>query len=375
MFPAKYYKPLRAVRKVMFWLYATLERGWSIERASPAIEDTVARLTSLLEPLWTDRDPAGNCVSVHIRTKEYNRGGHYLHAQTRGCQAFQNLHLATGDESYLEKARSLSDYLVAHQEQNGLFLTHRKAGYPQDEGIGTYWAAVTLANMHRLCPDGGYLEAAIRAGEAGRRDLFGEGYGYVHTLGQTFWTPNASAVACLAYKLLYEATSEERYREYVADGLKHAFGYLDSEGMFPYCETRKSIYFSSYHALVAYFALLFRGSEWDEQFSISSVFDKSLSFLENLVREDGSVMEPDAKYGSFVLSTAICAAIYAKLGRRDAVDRLCAFLGTFLTSDGLYLFQKNGRLYSGRLKSFSDYFTASVLEWVSVVLLERKKVV
>lgn len=369
----RYYKPMRTIRKAWLRLSSELERGHEAERHFLSVEDLVTKLESFLEPLWTDKDPSGRPTHKHIRTGEYDSDGHYLHAQTRGCQAFQNLYLATKENDYLAKAQCLADYLVTHQEENGLFFAHRTLGYPRDEGIATYWAVVTLVNMSKLSSDHAYLEAAIRGGDAGRLYLFGESYGYAHTIGQEFWTPNASAVASLAYKLLYEATSEERYHAYVADGLKHVVGHLNEEGMFEYCEKRTSIYLSSYHALVTYFLFLFKGSQWDEAFSVSSAFQRSLGFLEKLTQKDGSIIEPDVKYESFVLSVAISAAVYTKIGKHGVANELIVFLCRFFTSNRFYLFQRQNRLYYGRFRPFYNYFIGSVLEWLSVILVERKQ--
>jgi len=369
----RYYKPMRAIRKTWLRLSSELEKGHEAERHFLSVEDLVIRLESFLEPLWTNKDPSGRPTHRHIRTGEYDSSGHYLHAQSRTCQAFQDLYLATREIGYMAKAQSLADYLVTHQEENGLFLAHRKSGYPRDEGIATYWAVVTLINMSRLSGDHAYLDAAIRGGDAGRVHLFGESYGYAHTIGQKFWTPNASGGASLAYKLLYEATSEERYHTYVTDGLKHVVGHLNEEGMFEYCEKRTSIYLSSYHALVTYFLFLFKGSQWDEAFSVSDAFQRSLGFLEELTQKDGSIIEPDVKYESSALSLAISAAVYTKIGKHAVANKLIAFLGRFFTSNRFYLFEKQNKLYYGRFRPFYNYFVGSVLAWLSLILVERNQ--
>ncbi len=368
----KYYKPIRAARKIWLWLASELERGRECEYHHLAIDDLTGKLESFMEPLWTDKDPSGQLTVRHLRTREHDALAHYVHAQTRGCQAFQNMYLVTRDRSYLRKAQNLADYLLAHQEGSGLFRAHRKSGYPQDEGIMTYWAAVSLTNMSRLSGSTEYLDAAVRAGDAGRTYLFGDSHGYVHTCGQRFWTPNASAVASLAYMLLYEATSEERYCRYVGDGLKHVVGHLNEEGMVPYCERRPSIYLSSYHALVTHFLLLFRGSQWDDAFSVSDAFERTLGFLRKLTREDGSIAELDVKYESYALTIAISAAIHTEIGEYEVANELIAYLSRFFTSTGLCLFQRKRKLYYGRLRPFYDYFLASMLEWLSLVMLRRR---
>jgi len=365
----RYLRYLKGNIKTLLNKILEIEFGQKVQKEIET-DEFLYLLLNIVDSLWTTSEPSGKSTFGHIRTSFHDKIAHWLLVQPRACLAYKNLYRLSGNEEYLIKAQSLGDYILLHQENNGLFLAHGAPNYPLDEGVATYWNSLALLELYELDKKDEYLEASVKVGEAGREYLYGENYGYEHTMGQEMWCLNVSIVAAFVYKLLYEFTGDDKYYKYCSDGLKVVLENITEYGMFPYTKKNQRVYYTLYHSLVTYFLLLFENTPWDEEWKITHKAYLAVEYLSCLVRKDGSVIEPELDGYVYAVSLAASAAVFSKVNDYDKSTKITRFLSKFRShkNDKIYILEKNNKLYMGQRKEFWDSYTCVCFDWLMLAL-------
>ena len=345
-----------------------LEKGAVLSNSPVSLDEALDSVWSFIKSNLTDRDPNGSRVPLHLKTQCKSRRAHTLRAQTNLFLALENF--SPKNFAALELQESLANYLVAKQENNGLFLYHH-GGALKDKGEGpaTNWTIIALVKAYEKFNRKEYLEAAVRAADGAAKYMYNEHRGFIHTVGQDFWCPNISVTFGYANQLLFEKTYEDRFKSWAAGGLKHTLAYQKENGLFPYFQTRQIVYLSLYQAHIIYFLnLLNKGlySEWDVESSMRS----GLSFLKSLINDDGSIAEPDLKHHStYIISQATCTKVFLYNGMENEYRQCLGFLLTMLSPPGPFIYiSAAGKGCFGDKKSQTDLVFSEVLYWLSDLL-------
>ena len=93
---------------------------------------------------------------------------------------------------------------------------------------------------------------------------------------------------------------------------------------------------------------------------------KSVIYQRKLVREDGSIREPDLPFYACATSVSISAALEAKLGNYILSKKIAQFLPVFFKNGIFYLYYKNGRLYHGAKWYQIETTTINVLKNITL---------
>lgn len=327
-------------------------------------EELVSKLNSIIDSLWSESGNTGY-IRVDLRSKR----AYSLAAQAFLCHAYVHLSGITGQDKFIERAIKLGNYLICHQEENGLFLFHNLPRKPQDEGPATFFSIIALTDLFELIQNGNYLSLAVKAGIAARELLFDEALGYIHTMGQDFWVPNVSAMAAEAYWHLFQLTNEDKYRVWAQDGLAHTLHHITPGGLFPYSEHRKNVYIAGYQAYILWALLGLIKTDLAEDIDEEKI-DKGLEYLGSLVREDGSLIEPEMpEVYAYSPSIAASAATWTRLGNEQLFRRNIGFLSKFLYKGKMYThMDRQGRIFMGNRKRSWKSYVARDLEVIANAL-------
>lgn len=290
-------------------------------------------------------------------------------AQERLVMSYINLYRKKHKNGYLNRAIAIGRYIERSMAPEGIIPFHKPFFYPQDEGVSTYWAIPCFTELFNETSDSDFLRDAIELGEGGRNLLFGDKYGYTHTLGQKIWCPNVSAIAAYAYKSLHEATGNQKYLRWARDGLKFSADKMKKTGLFPYSETRPTLYMSIYQAITMALLMPFLKDSLGSEFNVSDRLRRACAFLKTLIREDGSVMEPEMKCYAYLPSMVATLAVLKYIGEKEYFVRVSNFIKLFFQTKSPFLcisFDK--KLYNGSMIDFHDVLMTEVLYWLTTIV-------
>lgn len=347
-----------------------LERGVVPEKDDISLLELLYKNISLLERLGTDREPNGEKTYWHIKTGSHSSIADWTNAQTFALGGYLNMYYITKSTGYLKKADELGQYLLKHQERNGLFLSNCNPKGRQDEGIATFWAEIQLVELYKCTRNKQYLDSIISAIESSRKFLFYKNIGYVHTMGDTTWTTNANIAAAYANLLTYKETGTIQYLQWAREAVIQTIRWQQSNGLFLYSQGRQSIYISVYHTLVTLFLMLY--NKHDPVPEISTVINRALIYQKNLERLDGSIKEPDLKYYSFCTSVGISITLNTLINDYEKVSKSINFLNKFFSKNNMYVYYKDNKIYNNNRKIDVNNYIAFIFFCIS--LAEQLKI-
>lgn len=345
-------------------LVSQFERGATPDDCDISLLELLDKNVNLLESVGTDREPNGKKTYCHIKTGSHSAVADWTNAQTFALGGYLNMYYITKSMNYLKKAEELGQYLLKHQEKNGLFLANCDPKGRQDEGIATFWAVSQLVELYKCTKNKQYLDSIIRAVESSRKFLFHNNSGYVHTLGETTWTTNANIAAAYATLSAYKETGTMRYLQWAREAVTQTIRWQRSDGLFLYAQKRQSIYVSMYHTIVMLLLMLY--NKLDPLPDISTAIDNALIYQKKLERLDGSIKEPDGKHYSFCTSVSISIALDALTNDCEKVSKSINFLNDFFSKGKLYVFYKNNKLYIGTRKREVNNYIAFIFLCLSL---------
>lgn len=300
--------------RVVYGVRKTVRK--SIEKGQPLYETGKIRMSleqqmRLVEaqtlPYITNREPNWKRTYSHIRTRSNNLLSHNMRVQKTYLLSLVNGYRLFPNDESLVRIQEEAKYIVSHKRKNGLYIAEAPTGLIQEEGPVTAGVIQAFCEMYDLFGDDRYLDHAIHAADSAGRYLKDEKYGYLHTLGYYENTTNVNASFASAYALLYIHTGDEKYKKEAEYCIKWVLEMQDDAGLFLYSTNKSSIYISLYHFLVIIALIkienLFQTNVFAERIR------RALEYGRTLIRNDGTVIEPEAENRYSVLQSASRAAL------------------------------------------------------------------
>ena len=339
------------------------ERGHKENRIPLTLDQMVEILIETVKKktIWQKND------YCFIKTKVRSNEAFMLFPQARLALVFSKLAQQHSNKTYLEYAEGFAKYLIAFQDNNGLFRFHKPVWSPKDEGIMTFLAIISLVTVYQHTGNPLFLSAAVKAGENARALLYDRNSGYIHTLGHTYWCINVSAAASHAYDLLYLSTKKEEYLDWARDGVEFVQNSINKDNFFPYSAIQNSIYLVSYHAIDMYYLYQYEQNHPNKE--TKKILDRALAGLLTKVRSDGSIKEEELPYYAYVNSVAVSFLMVKLYKITDIEHKVINYLNKFFTTEKMYIFSQNHKLYDGHYKDFYENIVSEVLLW----LIEAKE--
>ena len=304
----------------------------------------------------------------YYKTKLKSRKSYILIAQARLVIVFSYLFKITKDPQYKKYSELISNYIISKKNKNGIYSFHKPFWFSQDEGIATYLSILALLLVYSITNDEIYLKNAMISGDISRKILYNNKWGYVHTLNQDFWCPNSSGLAAQCYSLLYIFTQKSKYKEWMDDGLYYLIKGLKDNDIFAYSEKHPGIYITSYHALNTYFLTYF--NEKKDVLNLDNTVEiylkKAIKGLKKLIRNDGSIVEPELDYYAYINSVAASNAIFRLNYLKKEEEKTLRYLSFFFNKNDIGLYIKNNKLYNGPYKYFKDVLETEILFWLII---------
>jgi len=349
----------RKFERITEFLESKLEYGKHIESKIITPEEAVENLWIYIVNKLVEKDPDGRHAPLHMATSIHDKSTHSIRPQ---CNLYLALDNIKKDPKYAQIQRSLVDYIVIKQQPSGLFIFHNNGSYPKGEGWTTNWAIYALLKAYEKFGDKRYLSSAIRAAISVRKEIFSPYWGYQHDSEEHYWCPNISIKFAFVFQKLFEITGEERFLEWANDTVS----YQTTEGLFSYAEKRKSIYKTLYHANILFFMGMLERS-MTKSIDIQESISKGLSYLESLIREDGSVIEPDMpEFYAYIVSVATTSATFNLFSNKDMCKKVLSYLLKMLSPKIPYPYHKMDKKgYWGPHRKQADTILSEVFFWLS----------
>lgn len=243
----------------------------------------------------------------HIKTRSNNVFSHGMRVQKTYLLSLIHMYQLFSEDYILTQAHDVAGYILSHKRKNGLFIDEAPMGLAQEEGPATAGVIQAFCEMYGLIKDKQYLIDAMEAAYSAKNYLKDPQYGYLHTLGYRENTTNVNASFAWAYTMLFSYTGEEAYKNEAENCLENVFAMQDSSGLFMYSTNNETIYISLYHFLVI-IALIKINKVFQSDLIAKSIC-RALEFGETLIRNDGTVIEPEAKGRYSVFQSASRAAL------------------------------------------------------------------